>query len=113
MQDIVDKFWLDPYPLVLCHYQFVAGQYNVQLSLIVTPTKCRAMPICVYFFVIVKEFLLCICLFLAFSCTAEKLTKGTAEKTIGVIESYFIIIVTNQNTIGNWDSGVYISQNEI
>jgi len=36
VRDIVDKFGLNPYPLVLCHYQFVAGQYNVQLSLIVT-----------------------------------------------------------------------------
>ena len=30
VRDIVDKVWLDPYPLVLCRSQFVAGQYNVQ-----------------------------------------------------------------------------------
>src|SRR5882672_5601525 len=27
VRDIVDKVWLDPYPLVLCHSQFLAGQY--------------------------------------------------------------------------------------
>jgi len=58
VQNIIEKDWLDPYPLVLCHSQFVAGQYNVQLSLIVAPAKCR--PIHVYLFIIVKEFILCI-----------------------------------------------------
>src|SRR5882672_11664817 len=75
--------------------------------------NCCSHEIGVYLFVIVKEFLLCICLFLAFSCAAAKLTKGKlqfAEKTIGVIESSFIIIVTNQNTIFNWDNwGIDIS----
>jgi len=49
VRDIIDKFGLDPYPLVLCHYQFVAGQYNVQLSLIVTPANaglCQFVFIC-------------------------------------------------------------------
>src|SRR5882672_8925939 len=75
--------------------------------------NCCSHEIGVYLFVIVKEFLLCICLFLVFSCTASKLTKGKlqfAEKTIGVIESSFIIIVTNQNTNCNWDNwGIDIS----